>query len=225
MADNTILNLGSGGDTIGSDDIAGIKFQRVKLIHGADGTNAGDVATANPLPIVIVGVAHDAVNSGNPLFSGAEAIAHGTNPTAVAAADRTRLYANRAGVPFVIGGHPNIVTYGHTAITTAVTDSALVTVAAGLKIVVTRITATVDNASTVFPTVRIGFGATVVPAAGNAGILVAHGGVPAGGGFNIGDGSGILGIGGDDQDLRITTTGTVGGNGLLVSVSYYTIES
>jgi len=55
MVDNTTLNTGTGGDVIGSDDIAGIKFQRVKLIHGADGVNAGDVATGNPLPTVQTG--------------------------------------------------------------------------------------------------------------------------------------------------------------------------
>ncbi len=52
MADNTILPLGTeDGDTYASDDIGGIKFQRVKLVHGANGTNDGDVASANPLPI------------------------------------------------------------------------------------------------------------------------------------------------------------------------------
>ena len=51
MADNTVLPVGSGGDTIATDDIGGVKFQRVKLIHGADGINAGDVASANPLPV------------------------------------------------------------------------------------------------------------------------------------------------------------------------------
>lgn len=38
MADNTTLNLGSGGDVIASDDIAGVKYQRVKLSCGADGS-------------------------------------------------------------------------------------------------------------------------------------------------------------------------------------------
>lgn len=51
MADNTTLDAGSGGDTIASDDISGVKFQRVKLVIGADGTNDGDVASGNPLPI------------------------------------------------------------------------------------------------------------------------------------------------------------------------------
>ena len=53
MADNTTLNAGTGGDVIGSDDIAGVKYQRVKLIYGADGVNAGDVASGNPLPVTL----------------------------------------------------------------------------------------------------------------------------------------------------------------------------
>lgn len=50
MADNTTLNAGSGGDTIASDDIGGVKHQRVKLSLGADGSatdalgGAGSVA-------------------------------------------------------------------------------------------------------------------------------------------------------------------------------------
>lgn len=40
MVDNTVLNVGTGGDTIASDDIAGVKYQRVKLSLGADGTAA-----------------------------------------------------------------------------------------------------------------------------------------------------------------------------------------
>ncbi len=53
MADNTTIPTGVGGDTIATDDIGGVKFQRVKLIHGADGVNAGDVAETNPLPVTI----------------------------------------------------------------------------------------------------------------------------------------------------------------------------
>lgn len=53
MADNTTLNTMTGGDVYGSDDISGVKYQRIKLIHGADGTNDGDVAKANPLPVII----------------------------------------------------------------------------------------------------------------------------------------------------------------------------
>lgn len=52
MADNTTLNSGTGGDVIGSDDVSGVKYQRIKLIQGADGTNDGDISRANPLPMV-----------------------------------------------------------------------------------------------------------------------------------------------------------------------------
>lgn len=50
MADNTTLNTGSGGDTIASDDVGGVKHQRVKIGYGTDGT-ATDVSTASPLPV------------------------------------------------------------------------------------------------------------------------------------------------------------------------------
>lgn len=51
MADNVSLNSMTGGDTVAADDITGVKYQRIKLIHGADGVNAGDVSAANPLPV------------------------------------------------------------------------------------------------------------------------------------------------------------------------------
>jgi hypothetical protein len=51
LADNTRLNVGAGGDVIATDDISDVKYQRVKLIHGADGTNDGDVQKYNGLPV------------------------------------------------------------------------------------------------------------------------------------------------------------------------------
>ena len=50
MADNFDYTPGTG-ETGAADDIGGVKFPRVKLIHGADGTNDGDVASGNPLPV------------------------------------------------------------------------------------------------------------------------------------------------------------------------------
>lgn len=35
---------------VAADDIGSVQYQRIKLIHGADGANDGDVSTANPLP-------------------------------------------------------------------------------------------------------------------------------------------------------------------------------
>ena len=49
MADNVAITPGSGA-TAAADDIGGVLFQRVKVVHGADGVNDGDVSTANPLP-------------------------------------------------------------------------------------------------------------------------------------------------------------------------------
>ena len=34
-----------------TDDISSVHYPRIKLIHGADGTNDGDVANTNPLPV------------------------------------------------------------------------------------------------------------------------------------------------------------------------------
>ena len=52
MADNTTLNPGSGGDVIASDDIAGVKYQRIKNGFGDDGVYS-DVSTANPFPVTV----------------------------------------------------------------------------------------------------------------------------------------------------------------------------
>lgn len=50
MADNAVLNAGSGGITLALDDIGGIHHQRVKVQYGADGS-ATDVSSITPLPI------------------------------------------------------------------------------------------------------------------------------------------------------------------------------
>ena len=52
MADDLTLNAGSGGDTLAADDVAGVKYQRVKISVGADGA-AADNSTAAPLAIKI----------------------------------------------------------------------------------------------------------------------------------------------------------------------------
>jgi hypothetical protein len=50
VADNVTLNAGTGGDTIAADDVAGVKYQIVKLAVGA--ADAADlVATASPLSV------------------------------------------------------------------------------------------------------------------------------------------------------------------------------
>ena len=54
MADNITLDSMSGGSVVAADDISSVFFQRIKLVHGADGVNAGDVSTANGLPVSLI---------------------------------------------------------------------------------------------------------------------------------------------------------------------------
>jgi hypothetical protein len=52
VADNTTINLGSGGDVIASDDIAGVKHQRVKIEWGPDNSaNETDNVSGKRLPV------------------------------------------------------------------------------------------------------------------------------------------------------------------------------
>lgn len=53
MTDNSTLP--ATGDIIAADEISGIKHQRVKVQHGADGA-ATDASTANPFPVLIQSV-------------------------------------------------------------------------------------------------------------------------------------------------------------------------
>jgi len=59
MADNFTANAGSGGSTFASDDISSVQYPRLKIVHGADGTNDGDISTVNPFPVRVLPVAAD----------------------------------------------------------------------------------------------------------------------------------------------------------------------
>jgi len=50
MADNFILP--ATGDTCAADEVANVKYQRTKPVHGAPGEAPLDVSHANPLPII-----------------------------------------------------------------------------------------------------------------------------------------------------------------------------
>jgi len=156
-------------------------------------------------------------------------VAHGSNPTAVAAAGRAGNKCNRAGVPFVIGGHPNVVSIEYTWVEadTPPTDAALVTVSAGTKIVVTQAEVACDADNTASIAVRIGLAASTLSAVSQtpvSGIVISHPDIPLGSGISRGSGAGILAVGADGEDLRITADDTTGGSCRTV-VSYYTIES
>ena len=52
MADNVTITEGSGTQ-IAADDVGGVKYQRIKVATGEDGT-ANDVSSSNPLPTQII---------------------------------------------------------------------------------------------------------------------------------------------------------------------------
>jgi len=54
MADNVVLNTGSGGESVATDDIGGIQYQIVKLAFGAlDTANLVTSTGTNPLPVAL----------------------------------------------------------------------------------------------------------------------------------------------------------------------------
>ena len=160
--------------------------------------------------------AHDTADAGEPVKLGNKAIDLGADPTEVAALDRTDWYANRAGIPFVLGGHMNIITREWRADGAFTDDDICEAVDASHKLVVTCIAIMVDAAASTDPDVRVGFGTANVPSepasgASVAGIVTSHSAIAAGSGVVIGDGSGIVGIGALNEELRATvTTPTVG---------------
>ncbi len=174
-------------------------------------------------------VAHDAADSGNPVKIGGKALALGSNPTGVTANDRTNCYATRAGQIFMLGGHPNVITETATVADAdgAQTGTAIVSVSAGTRIVLTGFAVTCSNANTVNVAFTLAFDtdATFASAstAGVVGSLAKHSGIAPGSGFARGSGDGVLGIGADDEDLRYSLADPVTG-GCDITVQYFTIE-
>lgn len=170
-------------------------------------------------------VAHDTADAGEPVKVGMRAVAMKANPTEVAANDRTDWLAGVHGVPFVLGGHPNILSQNLTVTDAdgAQTDTAIITAAANVAIVVTAIEVTADNANTGDVGCRIGFGTANTPAQDAAQVIMNHTGIAPGSGIVKGDGSGILGIGASNEDLRVTCEDPAGGN-LSITVTYFTTD-
>ena len=251
MADNVDITPGTGA-TVASDEVqvsgthAIGQVQFVKLVDGtlngtdaiagtaADGllVNLGanndvtiDAGAVTSLALiddpVVVDDAAFTLGTGKVMMAGKSVVAHGSNPDAADAGDAGSALMNRHRIPFVLGGHPNILTLRATY-TGAQTDTAVVSVSTGSKIVVTQAQVTVSNATTATPSMILGFGTANTPTTTN--VVMAHPGIPGGGGVSRGDGSGILGIGADDADLRITISVPTGG-ALDIVVSYFTIES
>ena len=222
-------------NTIDDDNYASITRSILAAKKVSDGTYVNITANANGRLLVTndAVLADDAaftVGSSSVAVAGGMAVAHGANPDAADAGDAGAILLNRHRIPFGIGGHPNqkSATYLWTGATTD--DNVLATIAGGTKYAITRITITLDEATTVGVACRLGFGTASVPALPAANgdavddILFYHPGMVPGSMHTVGDGSSILGVGGDGSELRITAEATTSGTG-VVTVSYFAIES
>ena len=87
MADNVEITAGSG-TSVGTDDVSGVHYQRVKLTDGTADSSTAIPGGANGL-YVQGQVAHDGAAAGNPLAVGAKAV--NALPAAVANADAAAL--------------------------------------------------------------------------------------------------------------------------------------
>jgi hypothetical protein len=176
-------------------------------------------------------IAHDAADStgGGPVKIGHQAAIYGAAPPTVDTdEDRVNSIATPEGIQFAIGGHPNIITreYRVTDAGGSVSGQPIVdSVGATQRVVVTMLDVTAHGANTVNVDVRIGFGTASVPAepahnASVAGVLLSHSGLVAGGGVIKGDGSGIIGVGALNEEVRIDCDDPVGGE-VKVVITYY----
>lgn len=154
MADNvtftTTVATAPSGTVIALDDVGGVLYQRVKVSAGADGS-AADVPGDGAAGLAVGGsLAHDAVESGNPLAIGG--IARTANPTAVAALDRVRAWFTTLGKLVVTLGAPReLVTHAHTQIASSSSETTILAAgAAGVfhdltSLIITNQTATAVN--------------------------------------------------------------------------------
>ena len=79
MADNVAITAGSG-TTIAADDVSGVKYQRVKVTFGTDGT-ATDASSSNPLPVTV----DNASPLGQTTMSGSVSVTMASNQTSIPA--------------------------------------------------------------------------------------------------------------------------------------------
>jgi hypothetical protein len=174
-------------------------------------------------------VAHGTADAGEPVKIGGVAVSGSATPTSVAAAARTRFIANQHGIPYVMGGHPNLITreYDFGAAAQADVNLAAALVAADERIYVTRFEALNDVSTTAaFVSVRAGFGTVSVPTAsatGVSGMIGSHPGLAPGSGIIEGSGAGAIAVGGAGEEPRVTTSAATGGN-LHVIFAYYLID-
>jgi hypothetical protein len=169
------------------------------------------------------------VGTSKVMVSGALAVAHGATPDTADALDAGAVLANRHRIPFILGGHPNLQSSEYFTSGAITDDNILPAISAGTIYVITGITVSCSAANATTPSVRIGFGTSTLTAQGAtnadavAKIVLSHPGIQPGSGIIKGYGGGIVGIGGDGEELRITCTTPT--TSLIVQVDWFTIAS
>jgi len=226
-------NLGKAEDAAHTTGDVGVFMLGVRNTGHASRVDAdGDYTPINVDAegcVVVVGnLAHDAVDADPPIKIGHKAVDFGATPGAVAAADRVNWFSTRAGIPFTLGGHPNIQSSEYFTSGAITDDNILPALAAGSAYVITGITVACSAANATSPSVRIGFGTSTLTAQGatNADavtkIILSHPGIPAGSGIVKGYNGGIVGIGASDEELRITCTTPT--TSMVVQVDWFSIS-
>jgi len=170
---------------------------------------------ASNLQAAVAGsIASDSADSGNPVKTGFRAASFGNGQTDVSDGDRSNATGTRSGVPFVLGGTSNILV-ARTAVTEANSNVSLIAASASQKIVVTQIQVSLGYTSLAFPAVRIGFGTATTPTTTD--VVLAHDSMCPGSAISRGDGTGIIGVGALDAELRITNDNPTGAMSVIIS--------
>jgi len=103
MADNTQIQQPTVvGDTISTEDIAGVKIPRSKLVLGASGVDGGNVSSANPIPTNNV--------RGSKVFSTAAPTASAAQCLAANASRKTAVIYNNGSQTVYLGGSGSVTT-------------------------------------------------------------------------------------------------------------------
>lgn len=201
----------------------------------SDGTSDTSIATLNSS--LTDGSAHVVVDSAVGLAQGADTSGQ-TGSLVMAAtlkgaasyttAKTNPLVTDPAGNLLVIGGGGMGVVTKSFGLTGSTTDVALASVSSGSKIVVTQISAVVGaNVTDTSLGITIGFGTANTPTTSTTGTtgMVLEGNFAPGGGQQKGNGAGIIAVGGDGEDLRVSLSGDPTTGSVYIQFTYYTVAA
>ena len=125
--DNTQISKETTGDVIATDDIGGVKYQRMKMTLGDDGVDGGDVSPLNPMPVT-GGLTDDELRDSPIEVKGGlyQEIANASdNITTINYTDATKLIVSGVTQSSVSVGAIIVETFDHTGVTSLVITRSL----------------------------------------------------------------------------------------------------